>query len=60
MLDLSLTELMSHLSHVRQMLSQPIHHTNEWILCVQITRGRVDLNGDSAAKSPCWHQVLNL
>ena len=30
------------------------------ILCIQITRGRVDFNGDSAVIRPCWHQVSNL
>ena len=34
--------------------------THELILSIQITRGRVDCNGDSAVKSPCWHQVSNL
>ena len=29
-------------------------------LCTQITRWRVDISGDSAVKSPGWHQVLNL
>ena len=42
------------------MYSQPMHLTCELILCIQITRGRVPFNGDSTAKSPCWHQVLNL
>ena len=33
---------------------------NDLILCVQITRQRVDFNGDCAVKSPFWRQVLNL
>ena len=40
--------------------SQPIHLTNELILCILITRGRVHFNGYSTVKSPFWHQVLNL
>ena len=42
------------------MYSQSIHLTHELILCIQIKRGRVHFNRDSTAKSPCWHQVLNL
>ena len=60
LVDLLFIELMSHLSHVKQMNSQSIHLKHELILCLQITRGRVHLNGDSTAKHPCWHQVLNL
>ena len=33
---------MSHLSHVKQMLSQPLHLTHELILCTQIARKRPD------------------
>ena len=33
---------------------------HELILCIQITKGRVDFNGDSAVKSPCWRGVVNL
>ena len=58
--DLLFIELMSHLSHGKQMYSHPIHFTHELVLCIQITRGRVDFNGNSAAKSPCWHRVSNL
>ena len=47
---------MLHLLHVKQMYS----FTNELILCIQITRRRLDINGDPAAKSLWWHQVLNL
>ena len=35
-MDLLFIELMSHLSHVKQMYSQPIHLTHELILHVQI------------------------
>jgi hypothetical protein len=42
------------------MYSQPRHLTYELILCIQITRGRVHFNGDSTAKSPCWHRVSSL
>ena len=28
-----------------------------WFLCMQITRGRVDINGDYAAKSPCFESA---
>ena len=31
-----------------------------WNFCIQIPRERVDFNGDSAVKSPCWFWVLNL
>ena len=59
-MDISFFEPMAHLSHVKQMCSQPMHLTHELILYVQITLGRVDFNGDSIVKSSCWHQVLNL
>ena len=36
LVDLLLIELMSHLSHVQQMYSQPKHQTHELILCIQI------------------------
>ena len=39
---------MLHLSHVQLMYSQPIHRTHESILCIKITRRRVDINRDSA------------
>ena len=60
MVDLLFFELMSHLSHVKQMNSQPVHLTHELILCKLITRGRIEFNGDSTGKSPCWHQISNL
>ena len=47
-------ELMSHLSHVKQMFCQLIHLTHELILCIQIIRGRVHFNGDSTAKTRCF------
>ena len=50
LVDLLFIELMSHLSHVKQIYSQPIHLAHELMFCVQ----RVDFNGDSAVKSPCW------
>ena len=53
-------ELILHLPRVKQMNSQPIHLTNELIFCIQITRGRVDFNGNFPVKSPYWHQDLNL
>ena len=31
-----------------------------WNFCIQIPRGRVDFNRDSAGKSPCWFWVLSL
>ena len=36
-------ELMPQLSNVKQMYSQPMHLTHELILCIQITKGRVDI-----------------
>ena len=42
------------------MYSHPIHFKHELGLCIQITRGRVNFNGNSAEKSPCWHRVSNL
>ena len=51
---------MWHLSHVKQMCSDPIHFSDELKLCGQITWGRVDLNRDSALKSPCQQWVSNL
>ena len=42
------------------MYSQLIHLTHELILCIQITSGRIDFNGDSPEKSPCGHQVSNI
>ena len=35
------------------------HLTHESILCIQITRGRVDFIGDSKVRSPCWHGRVN-
>ena len=32
------------------MYSQPIQFSHEWILCIQIIRGRVDFNGHSTSK----------
>ena len=55
-MDLLYFGLMSHLSHVKQMLSQPLHLTHEFILCTQIAIRRPDFT----VKSPCWHRVLNL
>ena len=46
-----LFELMLHLSHVQQMYSLPTHLTHESKLCIQITRGREDFNGDASVKS---------
>ena len=60
LVDLLFIELMSHLSHVMQMYSQPIHLTHELTLCIQITRERVNFNVDSTAKCPCCHRVSNL
>ena len=60
LVDLLFIELMSHLSHVKQMYTQRIHLTRELILFIQIARGRVDFNGDSAEKSPRGLQVLSL
>ena len=37
-----------------------LHLAQELILCMLITRGGVDFNGDSAVKSPCRRRVLNL
>ena len=59
LVDLLTIELKLHLSHVKLMLSQPMHLAHELILSIQITR-RVDINGDSAMKSHCWHRVSNL
>ena len=42
---------MFHLSHVQQMYSLPTHLTHESKLCIQITRGRDDFNGDASVKS---------
>ena len=57
LVELLCIELMLHLSPVKQMDSQPINITHELMLCIQITRDRVDFNRDPALKSPCWHQV---
>ena len=32
---------------------QPMHLTHEMILCLLMTRGRVDITGDSVVKRPC-------
>ena len=47
LVDLLFIELMSHLSHVKQMYSQSIHLTHELILCIQITRGRIHARSES-------------
>ena len=60
LVDLLFIELMSHLSHVKQMYSQLIHLTHELILCIQITSGRIYFNRDSPEKSPCGHQVSSI
>ena len=43
LVDILFIELMLHLSRVKQMYSQPILLTHELILCIQITRRRVDI-----------------
>ena len=53
-------DLMLHLSHLKQLFSQPIHLTHEFILGIQIIWGRVDFNGDSTVESRSWHRVSNL
>ena len=54
-------DLMLHLSHLKQLFSQPIHLTHELKLCMQITRRRVELMDIIfCSENPCWHQVLNL
>ena len=58
--DLLFLELQLHLSHVRQMYSQPIHLKHKLILCIQIKRGKGRNNRDSAEKSRLWHRVLSL
>ena len=52
------SELMLHLSLVKQMYNQPIHIIHDLILCIQITRRTAYFIGDSKVKSPCWRQVL--
>ena len=42
------------------MFSQTMYLSHELILCTQITRGRVDFNGDSAVKIHCWKRVFNM
>ena len=59
-MDHLFTQLMLHLSHVKQMCSQSIHLTHELILRIQITRGRVDFIRDFAVKSPCRPRLFNL
>ena len=44
LVDLLFIELMSHLSQVKQMYGQPINFTHELLLCIQITRGKVDFS----------------
>ena len=51
LVDLLFIELMSYLSHVKQMYSQPIHLTQELKLCKQITRGREE--GYILTENPC-------
>ena len=50
---------MLHLSHVKQMYSQTMHLIHELKLCIQITRRRVDFNGDSTVNDPCWCRDSN-
>ena len=50
-MDLLFIELILHLSHVKQMYSQPLHLAHELILCIEITQGQVDFNGDSAVNA---------
>ena len=50
LVDLLIIERMLHLSHVKQMYSQPIHLSLELILCTQLTGGKVDFNDDSQRK----------
>ena len=45
LVNLLFNERMSHLSHVKQMYSQPIHLTHELILSTQNTGGRGHLHG---------------
>ena len=44
-------KLMFHLSHVKQVFSQPTDLTHKLILCVHITRAREDFNGDFTEKN---------
>ena len=60
LVDFLFIELMSDISHVKQMYSQPKRLAHEFILCMQVTRRRVDINTDSAVKVLWLHQVLNL
>ena len=53
-------KMSSNISELLSLYSQPIHLTHELKLCIQITRRRVNFNGDSTAKSPCWHLNSNL
>ena len=48
--DLLFVELMLHLSHAKQMYSQPMHLSHELMLCLQTSRRRADFNGDFAMK----------
>ena len=59
LVDLLFTELMSHLSHVKQMYCQPKHLAHELILCTQITRGRVHFTRDSTVKGPCQFSLCD-
>ena len=60
MVDILFIELKSLLSYVKQMYRQPSHLIQELILWIQITRRKIDINGDSVMKSPCWNRVSNL
>ena len=53
-------ELMPHLSHVKQIYSQPMHLTHELIQWIQITRGRAHFNRDSTVKrlAPSFEPVI--
>ena len=53
--------VMLHLSHVKQLYSQPLHLTHELIkLCIQITRGIQILTGAvfAALKASCKKNVF--
>ena len=45
LVDLLCIELMLHLSHVKQMYSQPVQLSNELRLLKQLKKGRVDFSG---------------
>ena len=60
LVGLLITELSLLLSNVKQMYSRPICLPHELIVGIQITRGRVDFNRDTAVISPCWCRALNM